>query len=110
MLIGEFVAILLGSICFLISFLTKHEKEWMIMVSKFFLAEILLQLVIFNVLNVGFSFGLHMLYFNKPNPQPASNQAVCLLTAITALIITTVSCYLVIAKNQLFERSNKVFQ
>lgn len=64
MMVEEFVAIVLEVFALLRIFLTKYEKVWMIMISKFFMADVLLQIVIFNALNIVFSFGFHMLYFN----------------------------------------------
>jgi hypothetical protein len=61
-------------------------------------------------MNVGYSFGVHMLYFNEPHPQPSANQAACLTSAIVTLVITAGSCYMVIAKSHYFDRSNKVFK
>jgi hypothetical protein len=101
MLIGNLIVIAIGGIFFLMSYCNKYTKRCMLEISKFFMADVLNQLVIFNSLNVGFSFGLHMLYFNKPNPQPASNQAACLLTAITDLVVTGLSCYMVVKKKSI---------
>jgi hypothetical protein len=60
MLLAEFTALLTAGLLRIFN----RFGDWVNIAVTFLFGETLLQLVIFNSLNIGFSFGLHMLFSN----------------------------------------------
>ena len=70
MIAGQLLVVLVGGIFFLLSKAITKYNEPLLKVAKFVLVDILMVLILFNCVGVGFSLGLHILYWNRSQIQP----------------------------------------
>ena len=110
MIAGQVVIILVGGIVFLLSRALKKYREPLLTATKFVLNEVLMVLILFNCLGVGFSLGLHILYWGRPQTQPITSQIVNLAPAATVLIMALVHFWLMYKHSDYFEYTNKTLK
>lgn len=110
MIIAELGIIIIGGLLFLLSRAYDTAEKALLMVSKFVLNEVLLVMILFNSMNVGFSLGLHGWYWANPSEQPTISHIVSLAPLVIVLIIHSLNSFFVVRRGDLFWHNGKLFK
>ena len=110
MIAGQLAVVILGGIIYLLGRALTKYSEPLLRVAKFVLVEVLMVLILFNCLGVGFSLGLHILYWNRPQAQPTESQILNLVPAAVVLLMAVVHFWLMYKHDQYLEHTNKTLK
>lgn len=110
MLAGQFLVLLVGGLLFFLSRAITKYNEGLLLAAKYVLNEVFMVLVLFNCLNVGFSLGLHILYWDRPSAQSLVSQIINLAPAATVFAMAAIHFYMMYKRNEYFSHNNRMFK
>lgn len=110
MLAAQLAVLFVGGLLFLLSRAITKCSNGLQTAAKFVLNEVFMVVVLFNCINVGFSLGLHVLYWDRPQTQSLSSQALSLAPAAAFLLMALVHYYVMYTREHLFDHTNKMLK
>lgn len=110
MISAQVMVLIVGLVIFLMSRGIKSYSSQLLTASKYVLNEVFLVLVLFNSVGVGFSLGLHVLYWSRPYAQSITNQIINLAPAATVLAMAGIHFWIMHKHKDFFEHNNQMFK
>jgi hypothetical protein len=74
--------------------------------AKYILNEMLMVFILFNCIAVGFSLGLYILYWARPQAQPIASHIVNIVPTAVVLAMALIHFWLMYSRSGYFEHTN----